>query len=128
MRIALGVFIIFHALVHLMYVGQALRWFELKPGMDWPDEARFLPSGISDHDIRTFAALAIGTTALAMIVGVAGFLARAGWGNWTIIAGAALVSLAHVLLWSGRWAEFADDGGIGVIINVAVIAAVLVLR
>lgn len=63
-----------------------------------------------------------------MVVGGAAYIAGAGWADWVIIGGAALASFAHILLWSGKWSDFADHGGIGVIINVAVIAAILVLR
>ncbi len=37
MQIVVGVFLILHGLVHLLYAGQALRYFELRPGMTWPD-------------------------------------------------------------------------------------------
>ncbi len=127
MRIAFGIFIIFHALVHAMYAGQALRWFELKPGMTWPDGSWAL-SSLSDGGVRLFAALSIGLCSLVMIAGAAGYLAGANWGGWVVIAGAALVSVAHILLWSGKWADFADHGGIGVLINATVIAVILATR
>ena len=124
----LGVFLILHGWVHAMYVGHALRWYELKPGMPWPTGAWAFPSRVSDGAIRAFAAVGIGVTALAIMVGGVGILFGAGWADWVAIGGAALASVAHVLLWSGRWAEAMDHGGIGVAINVAVIAAILVLR
>ena len=43
MTIAAGVFITLHGLVHAMYVGQALRWFELRESMTWPDGAVLMP-------------------------------------------------------------------------------------
>jgi len=124
-RIAFGIFIIFHALVHAMYVGQALRWFELRPGLTWPDGSWVL-SSLSDTGVRLFAALSIGLCSLTMIVGAAGYLANASWGGWVVIASAALVSVIHALLWSGKWAQFGDQGGYGVIINAAIIAVILV--
>jgi hypothetical protein len=39
MSIFAGIFFILHALVHLLYAGQALRYFELRPGLTWPDGA-----------------------------------------------------------------------------------------
>jgi len=124
-RIAFGIFVIFHALVHAMYVGQALRWFELRPGLTWPDGSWVL-SSLSDTGVQLFAALSIGLCSLTMIVGAAGYLANASWGGWVVIASAALVSVIHALLWSGKWAQFGDHGGYGVIINIAIIAVVLV--
>lgn len=37
MNIFMGIFLILHALVHLLYAGQSRRFFELRPGMTWPD-------------------------------------------------------------------------------------------
>jgi len=36
MNFILGIFFILHGLVHLLYAGQSLRLFELRPGMTWP--------------------------------------------------------------------------------------------
>ncbi len=127
MRIALGIFIIFHALVHAMYVGQALRWFELRPGMPWPDGSAVLGS-LSDGAVRAFAAISIGACSIAMIAGAAGYLAGAEWGTWTVVGSATLVSVAHALLWSGKWSQFGDHGGYGVAINVALVAVLLATR
>lgn len=33
MSIILGIFFILHAFVHLLYAGQFLRFFELRPGL-----------------------------------------------------------------------------------------------
>ncbi len=127
MRIALGIFIILHALVHAIYVGQALRWFELRPGMTWPDGSWALGS-LSDGAVRALAAISIGLCSVAMIVGAAGYLAGAGWGTWTVVGSATLVSAFHALLWSGKWSEFGDQGGYGVVINVAIAAVLLATR
>jgi hypothetical protein len=83
---------------------------------------------MSDGGIRTFAAISIGLASLALMVGGTAMLFGAGWADWVAIGGAALASVAHILLWSGKWTEFADHGGIGVLINVAAIAAILVLK
>jgi hypothetical protein len=32
----MGIFFLLHGLVHLLYAGQSLRFFELRPGMTWP--------------------------------------------------------------------------------------------
>ncbi|MBN2177552.1 MAG: hypothetical protein JW722_07840 [Demequinaceae bacterium] len=127
MRVFLGIFLIFHGMVHAMYVGQALRWFELRPGMAWPTGAWTL-SSLSDGALRTVASVAIGTGSLALMLGGAGMLLKWGWADWVVIGGAALATVAHLLLWSGKWSEFGDHGGYGVIINVAAIVAILVVR
>ena len=126
MSIAVGIFIILHALVHAMYVGQALRWFELRDGMVWPVGARFLPSGISDAAVRTLAAITIGITSLAFVAGGVGILVGAGWGGWVTITAAIVVSLLHVLLWNGDRKTAPDQGLYGVIINAVIVVWILV--
>ena len=37
LNIVIGVFIILHGLVHMLYFGQSRKFFELQPGMTWPD-------------------------------------------------------------------------------------------
>jgi hypothetical protein len=127
-RVFLGIFLILHGMVYAMYVGQALQWFELKPGMQWPTGAWAFSSQMSDSGLRTLAATSVGLASLALMVGGTGMLFGAGWADWVAIGGAVLASVATILLWSGKWAEVADHGGIGVLINVAAIVAILVLR
>ncbi len=39
MRIIAGILFLLHGLVHLLYFGQSLRFFELQPDMIWPDNS-----------------------------------------------------------------------------------------
>ncbi|MBN2177553.1 MAG: hypothetical protein JW722_07845 [Demequinaceae bacterium] len=128
MRIAFGIFIIGHAFIHLMFVGQALRWFENRPGSRWPDGAALFPSSIPDGMIRAFAAASIGLTGIAMVVGGVGVILQADWSTRVVIGSAVLVSIAHAAFWNGDWKTSPDQGLYGVIINVAVIVAMLVVR
>lgn len=128
MRILVGALIILHGLVHLMYVGQALRWFELRAGMEWPIGARFLPSRLSDVRLREFAAVTVGTTSLALVVGGVGILLDSEWAPWLTIASATLVSFLHVLLWNGDRKTSPDQGLYGIIINAIIVVWVLVAR
>ncbi len=125
MRIAAGAFIIFHGLVHAMYVGQALGWFELRVGMAWPVGARLLPTGISDDGLRALAAISIGITSVALVVGGVGILLGAGWGGWVAITAAVLLSLLHFLLWDGDMRTSPDQGLYGVVINIVIVVWIL---
>jgi hypothetical protein len=127
-RIAFSVFVVFHALVHLMYVGQALRWFELRPGMKWPTGAWAFSSADA---ARVFATVFITAASTAMIAGGLGLAISSqwgGWGGWTVVGSAIVLTVAHVLLWSGQWSEFGDHGGYGVVINVGIVATILAVR
>ena len=120
MRYAAGVFIILHALVHAMYVGQALRWFELRDGMTWPLGARLL-SPVPDDGLRVVAAIAIGAASLALIAGGAGMFLDAAWGAAVAVAAAVVLSLLHLALWDGDLRTSPDQGLYGIIINLAIV-------
>jgi hypothetical protein len=125
LRIAAGAFIALHGLVHAMYIGQALRWFELRDGMTWPDGAVFLPMA-SDRAVKVFAAITIGISSLALVVGGVAIAMNAGWGRPLTLVAAIAASLSHVLLWNGDIRTSPDQGLYGVIINIAIAAWILV--
>lgn len=126
MRILAGALIILHGLVHLMYVGQALRWFELREGMDWPTGARLVPGRTSDSGLRGFAAITIGMASFALVAGGVGILLDTVWASWVTIIGAILLSFLHVLLWNGDLKTSPDQGLYGVIINAVIVVWLLV--
>ena len=125
MRILAGALISLHGLVHLRYVGQALRWFELREGMEWPTGARLVPGRISDSGLRGFAATTIGMASLALVAGGVGILFDTGWATWVTIIGAILLSLLHILLWNGDLKTSPDQGLYGVIINAVIVVWLL---
>jgi hypothetical protein len=124
MRIAAGVFIALHGLVHAMYVGQALRWFELREGMTWPDGAALLPV-FSNTTLHVIAAISIGVSSLALVVGGVGIALDAGWGRPVTLAAAVAASVFHILLWNGDIRTAAEQGLYGVIINIVIVVWIL---
>ena len=120
MTIAVGVFVAMHGLVHAMYVGQALRWFELRDGMTWPVGARFLPA-IPDNALRISAAIAVGVSSLALVAGGIGIAMGSGWGPTLTFVAAIVLSVLHLLLWDGDAATFPDQGLYGIVINVVIV-------
>lgn len=71
-RILFGVFIILHGLVHLLYMGQSNRYFELQPGMLWPDGSWALSGFFQNVNIRTLASISMILAALTLAVGSMG--------------------------------------------------------
>jgi len=61
--IFLGIFFILHAFVHLLYAGQALRLFELRPGLTWPDGAWLFSRLLGDETTRSLATVFLALTA-----------------------------------------------------------------
>lgn len=65
----IGIFIVLHGLVHLLYFGQSRRLFELRPGMDWPDGSWLFSRLFSDETTRTLASVSYIIAAIGFVVG-----------------------------------------------------------
>lgn len=78
MTIVLGIFLILHALVHLLYVGQALRFFELRPGLTWPDDSWLFSRLLGDPTVRWLTAVSLTMAALAFLTAGLGLFFGAG--------------------------------------------------
>ena len=127
MTIAAGLFVAMHGLVHAMYVGQSLRWFELREGMTWPVGARYL-SSIPDATLKVSAAIAIGVSSLALVAGGIGIAMNAGWGATVTFVAAVVLSVLHFLLWDGDVKTLPDQGLYGVVINVGIVVWIAAIR
>ncbi len=122
--VLLGVFIILHAMVHLLYAGHTLRFFELRPGLTWPDGDWAFSRFLGDETARRLAAVLLALTALGFFAGALGLFLGQDW-RQTVGAGAAILSSAtYLLFWNGRFHELPDQGGIGLLINLGILVAV----
>jgi hypothetical protein len=126
-RILLGVFLILHGLVHLLYAGQSQRVFELQPGMVWPDGSWAFSrlAGTEGTRMLTSILLVLGT--IVFVAGGAGLLLKQDWWRPVVLGAAAFSSLIYILSWDGTFQNLANKGAIGILINAAVVAAVLIL-
>jgi hypothetical protein len=127
MRVVFAIFLAAHGLVHLLYVGQSLRLFEIQPGLAWPDGAwafGWLPA----------PALRMVATAVLAIIGVAfvlsgGALAfKASWWQPVALGAAGVSTLTLFLLWNGRFQRLDAQGLIAVLLNAAIFVLVLGFR
>ena len=127
-RIVFGVFVVLHGLVHLLYFGQSARYFELQPGMVWPDGSWAISRFLGDEAARKLASVLLVVAAAGFVAGGAGVLVKQAW--WRPVMGvvAMFSSAGYVLFWDGAWQKLHDKGAIGILINVALLAAVLVSR
>ncbi len=125
-RIISSVFILLHGLVHLLYLGQSRRLFELQPGMTWPDGSWAFSRLLGDPLARWLAGIWCVVATLGFVSGGVGNLARQDW--WRpVVMGSAFFSAAMVILfWDGTRQKLADQGGIALLINLAILAALLV--
>ena len=67
MGFALGAFVALHGLVHLLYLGQATRLFELQSGMRWPDGSWAFSGLLGESATRNIAAAACALAAIGFV-------------------------------------------------------------
>jgi hypothetical protein len=127
MNIFAGIFFILHALVHLLYAGQALRFFELRPGLTWPDGAWAFSRLLGDETTRRLAAVFLALTALGFFAGALGLFLGQDW-RQTISTGAAVLSIAtYLFFWNGKFHNLPDQGGIGLLISLGILVVIRII-
>jgi hypothetical protein len=128
LRILFGIFIILHGLVHLFYFGQSMRYFELSPEFVWPDGSWAFKKLLSVENNRTLAGilLVIGTV-IFLLGGIVFFLHQPWWGT-VVISASAFSTVIFVLFWDGQAKMLSEKGFIGILINLALLAALLIFH
>ncbi len=124
LQIALGVFLVLHGLVHLLYVGLSRGRFEAG-SIGWSGRSWLLRGLLSEEALRWVATAAYAAATVLFVVAGAAVLAGAGWMGTSISLAAVVSALAILVFWDGRVHKLADQGFIGVLIDVALIAGVL---
>jgi len=128
MRFIFGAFIVLHGLVHLLYFGQSARYFELRPGMIWPDESWAFSRLFGDEAARNLASISLILAAVTLVFGGIGILLSQAWWRPVVVGAAAFSSIVYILFWNGRVQNLSDQGAIALLINMAILLAVLILR
>lgn len=128
MQFIFGVFIVLHGLVHLLYLGQSARFFELKPGMVWPDGSWIFSRLVGDESTRNLASIALIIAAICLAAsGIGIIMSLTAWRS--LIVGAAVFSaLVYALLWNGTTQNLDGQGVVGLLIDIGILVAVLILR
>ena len=123
-----GLFLVLHGLVHLLYFGQSWRYFELQPGMVWPDGSWAFSKILGDKATRVIAGLACLLAAAGFVTsGLAIFLGQPWW-RPLVAASAVFSALLYLFFWDGKLQKIADKGGIALLINLAILVGVLGLQ
>ena len=128
LKLVVGVFIVLHGLVHLLYFGQSARLFELQPGMVWPAGSWAFSGVLGEQTTRLVASIACILAAIGFVGGGAAVLLEQFWWRPVVIAAAAFSTLLCIVFWDGTMRQLANQGAIAVLINVAILVAVLILR
>src|SRR4030042_3634302 len=127
-KIIAGVFLILHAIVHLLYFGQSARLFEMQPGLTWPDGSWAFSKLLGESRTRSLAVIFCILAAAGFVIGGAGVFFSQSWWRTAVIASAVFSVALYILFWNGRLQHLDSQGGVGLLIDAAILAAILVLR
>ena len=128
LTIFMGILFVLHGLVHLLYVGQSQRLFELRPKMVWPDGSWVFSKLLGDESTRLLASISLVLAALGFLVGGLGLAIQQPWWRPVIVGSATFSILLFFLLWDGKLQALDDKGGVGILINLAILVVVLILK
>jgi hypothetical protein len=124
-KILVGLILVLHGLVHHLYLGQSARLFALQPGLTWPDGSWAFSKLLGSDGTRTLAGVFCILAAAGLVVGGAATLAGQAWWRAVAAAAAGFSGIVYLLLWNGRGQRLTDQGGLGLLIDVAILAIVL---
>jgi len=123
--VIIGVFFVLHGLVHLLYFGQSARLFELQPGMVWPEGSWVFAKPLGDDDIRLIANLSCILAAAGFVVGGIGIFLQQAWWHPVITGSSVFSAVLIFVFWDGTMQKLADKGGIGLLINLLILVALI---
>jgi len=128
LKFIIGVFMVLHGLVHLFYFGQSRRLFELQPGMVWPDGSWVFSRLLGDAATRVLASISCILAAIGFVAGGIGIFAGQVWWHPVVVGSALFSTVSYILFWDGKMQKLHDKGGIALLINLAILVAVLILQ
>lgn len=127
-NLVFGIFLFLHGIVHLLYAGQSIRFFELRPNMTWPDGSWLFSKILSNEATRMVGVVLLVLIALGLITGGLGMLLKQEWARTVAVVSAVVSSVLFIVFWDGHFQTWSEQGGVGILINLAIIAAALILK
>ena len=127
-RIILGIFIVLHGLVHLLYFGQSARYFELQAALVWPDGSWVFSRLLGNEATRKLASILLILAAIGLMIGGVGILMSQVWLRPVLIGATVFSSVVYIFFWNGRVQNLDSQGVIGLLINMVILLAVLILQ
>lgn len=128
LKILFGIFVVLHGLVHLLYFGQSRRLFELQSGMVWPDGSWVFSKLLGDEATRLLASVSCVLAAVGFVAGGVGILIGQAWWRPVVVGSTVFSTAIFVLCWNGTLQRLDNQGAIAILINAAILVAVLVFR
>lgn len=127
-RFLFGFFLVLHGLVHLWYFTLSQGLVEFQTEMGWTGRSWLLSNFLGDSISRSLAGVFYVLATIAFVVSGIGLFTNAEWLP-PVLAGSAVFSSAVILLfWDGNSQMLVQKGFVGLLINVVILIALLVLK
>lgn len=123
-----GLFLILHGLVHLWYVTLSQRWVAFQPDMGWTGNSWLFTNLLGDGTTRILATMVFSVATLAFVIGGIGVFAQSEWWSAVVIGAAAISGVGILLFWDGSSGMLVQNGLLGLVIDIAVLAAIFLLN
>jgi hypothetical protein len=107
----------------MLYFGQSARYFELQPGMVWPDGSWLFSKLLGENGNRTLASVLLVLAAIGFVAAGIGVFASQPWWHLALVGSAVFSSAIFLLFWDGSMQQLANKGGVGILINLAILIA-----
>jgi len=96
--------------------------------MSWPDDSWAFSKVFGNGATRVLASVACVLAAIGFVAGSIGLFATQAWWHPVVVGSATFSAVIFVLLWDGRLRALANKGLLGILINVAILVALLVFH
>lgn len=126
LKILLGLFLILHGVVHLLYVGQSAGFYELQPGLSWPNGSWIFDRLLGDNITRTVTTVSLILAAIAFAVAGLGLFVGWSWWQPLLIFAAILSTIIYTLMWDGSLQRLDDKGAVGLLLNLIILLGLLI--
>lgn len=128
LKIIFGIFVLLHGLVHLLYFGHSQKLFKLQKGLKWPENSIVLKKYLSPGNISSIASFICIIATIVLVGGsILYFINNSLW-KTTILTGTGISSLLYLVFWDGKLKKLDDNGGIAILINIAIFLAISVIK
>ena len=120
MKFIVGVFLILHGLVHILYGVQALKVWELTPGLKWPGDSWIFWKIASKKVIEIFASVfCFSASSLFIYSGIFHF-ATNDFPTKLLWLTCIISTVMFIVFWNGKIRKLDHQGFYGIVINAAI--------
>jgi hypothetical protein len=127
LRLIVGLFVAWHGLVHLLYAAHSQRRIAMRPDMAWPDGSWAFSGLLGTERTRLLATIVYAVTGVAFAAGGVGVLLQQDWWRAVVVAASAFSVVIILLFWDGTLQKLNEKGVLGILIDLAILAALLIL-